>query len=457
MAAQRRTEPGRLLGRAQATARDWRLAGATVAALVAAFAATAPFASVPLGELPAFIPAYDTAVLVLSAITAVLLTTQYVELKDRSLLTLACGYAYLPPVIVGHALAFPDTWAPGQLVGGPQTTAWLWMAWHGVFPLFVCVYALRAGRERLQERPSLHGGPRTAAVAFAATLALGCAVVLLTMSPDAPLPSVMQGPYYASSATRWFPAASWAAYLLALGLLATRTRGRRVIDVWVGVTLVAGLIEVALGAVLIDGRYQVGFYVGRLYGLLAASLVLALLLRESFRLQAAMTRAWDALEASEEQFRRAMVDAPVPVIVLADDGQVLQVSHGWREAAGHAPSPGDGFDRQARRRLRRLFEGGLPSLEAEFDAEDGAGQVRRWCLTATCPGALRDGRRFAVGMAVDVTERRASEERLRRERLAALNLMEDALLARQESEAATAALQDAQRKLQELDRDGTEA
>ena len=39
----------------------------------------------------------------------------------------------------------------------------------------------------------------------------------------------------------------------------------------------------------------------------------------------------DVLRQTEEQFRRAIEDAPIPIIMHAEDGQVLQVSRTWTE------------------------------------------------------------------------------------------------------------------------------
>src|SRR5688572_19821759 len=39
--------------------------------------------------------------------------------------------------------------------------------------------------------------------------------------------------------------------------------------------------------------------------------------------------AEDALRRSEEQFRRAIVDAPIPILMHAEDGEVLALSHAW--------------------------------------------------------------------------------------------------------------------------------
>lgn len=51
-----------------------------------------------------------------------------------------------------------------------------------------------------------------------------------------------------------------------------------------------------------------------------------------------------ALRASEEQFRRAIEDAPIPVIMQAEDGQVLQISRTWTELTGYKPEELRTFD-----------------------------------------------------------------------------------------------------------------
>jgi hypothetical protein len=79
---------------------------------------------------------------VLDLITAVLLLAQFRQLKEHSFLLLACGFIFTPPVMAAHALSFPDAFIKGTLIGGSQTTAWLWMGWHGIFPLFIVGYAI---------------------------------------------------------------------------------------------------------------------------------------------------------------------------------------------------------------------------------------------------------------------------------------------------------------------------
>ncbi|MBX9585410.1 MAG: PAS domain S-box protein, partial [Gemmataceae bacterium] len=135
-------------------------------------------------------------------------------------------------------------------------------------------------------------------------------------------------------------------------------------------------------------------------------------------------RAEDDLRESEEQFRRAIEDAPIPVIMQAEDGEVLQVSNTWTELTGYALSDvptadawltrayGPGAD-AVRAHMHELFRGVRKSLDVEFALRTRSAGDRHWSFSASAPGALRDGRRFLVGMAVDVTARRKAEEAVR--------------------------------------------
>lgn len=135
-------------------------------------------------------------------------------------------------------------------------------------------------------------------------------------------------------------------------------------------------------------------------------------------------RAEDGVRASEEQFRRALEEAPIPVIMQAEDGQVLQLSRTWTELTGHELSDvptadawlsrayGPGAD-EVRAHMHELFKGVVKSLNVEFAIRPRSGADRHWSFSASAPGILRDGRRFMVGMAVDITERRLAEMAMR--------------------------------------------
>ena len=134
--------------------------------------------------------------------------------------------------------------------------------------------------------------------------------------------------------------------------------------------------------------------------------------------------AEDYVRQSEEQFRRAIEDAPIPVIMHAEDGEVLQVSRTWTELTGYSIEDAPTFDAwltraygegadAVREHVQELFKGDRRSLNIEFPVRTRAGGLRHWSFSASLPGTLRDGRRFIVGMALDITERKQKEAALR--------------------------------------------
>ena len=181
------------------------------------------------------------------------------------------------------------------------------MGWHTLFPAFVIAYAMLARRDRRQDVEPPANGRSDAVVALSTTILLALGVVAVTVFADSILPPLMLGSIYRSPESRAVLAVAWLAHAFALVALARTTRMRRLIDVWMAVTLVALMIDLALSALLVGGRYQLGFYLGRVYGLLAASFVLAALLREASALYG---KALKAVEVeARETLRRQLIAA----------------------------------------------------------------------------------------------------------------------------------------------------
>ncbi|BDU17068.1 PAS domain-containing protein [Lysobacter auxotrophicus] len=285
------------LGIALADSGDRRRAAWLAIVLVLAFAATAPFAARELPAVPTFVPAYDAAVMVLASIAALMLHAQYRDLHERGFLWLACGYLCSALFALLHGLSFPDAFVSGSLFGGTQTTVWLWIFWHGVAPLFVMAYVI-AGTVR----PG-NGAWPLHRIAYPATVALVAVIALALVRLDDRLPRLLANVEYRPITARLVGFTVWTAHLVAIALLIWRTRLRRLLDLWLCVTLLAAVIELALSGMLITARYQLGFYIGRIYGLIGTLVMLALLLRHALLLQARLVRAASALHDSERRYR----------------------------------------------------------------------------------------------------------------------------------------------------------
>jgi len=280
-----------------------RLALAVVLVSVAIFFAAAPFAKVPLTQIWAFIPIYESALVINDLITAVLLFGQFGFVRSRALCVLASGYLFTAFMTVAHALTFPGLFSPTGLLGaGPQSTAWLYMFWHGGFPLFVIAYALfkDEGREASQSRGRVRGAILSS---VATVLVVVCGLTLLATAGQASLPAIMRANQY-TPAMIVVVSSVWGLSLLALVTL-WRRRPHTVLDLWLMVVMCAWLFDIALAAVLNAGRFDLGFYAGRIYGLLAASFVLMVLLIENSQLYARLVETHDGERRERQRAQRA--------------------------------------------------------------------------------------------------------------------------------------------------------
>src|ERR1700751_2434414 len=183
-----------LLSAMPAPRRDRTAALAVVAVLAVLFAIAVPYAGTPLMQVPAFIASYQSAVTVNDLITAILLFSQFAVLRSRALLLLASGYLFTAPAALVHALTFPGLFAPtGLLGGGTQTTAWIYMIWHGMFPLFVLGYALTKNDAKPGRRFTV-GGAGLASV-LSVMAAVAATIWLATVHHDR-LPVLLSGGRY---------------------------------------------------------------------------------------------------------------------------------------------------------------------------------------------------------------------------------------------------------------------
>ena len=320
------------LSTAAPSAAQQRLALGVFGVSMALFIGAAPFARVPLSGEPAFLPGVQSAYVVVAATAAALLFGQYLLRPSVGMLTLVAGYLFAALMGTVHTAEFPRLFAPDGLFGNAyQGTAWLYFMWHGGYALFVLAYAGLGGAR---------GWPLASARARGlAWLALGLGVpalvALLTwaaVSPAAQLPALMQGN---ADASRKF-AVALLTWLLGAGALFAlwRKRPRALLDLWLLVAVSADMFDTALAAVLNHARFDLGWYAGRVYGLLAGAAVLLMVFYSNGSLYAQLAqlraaerqRARERLQESEGRFQATFEQAATGIALVAPDGHFLRVN-----------------------------------------------------------------------------------------------------------------------------------
>ena len=320
-----------------ATSRDRKAAIAVVGVSSVLFACAVPFAGVPLTPVPAFVASYQSALAVNDLITAILLFSQFAILRSHALLLLASGYLFTTAVAIVHGLTFPGLFAPaGLLNAGPQTTVWLYMIWHGGFPLLVLGYALLKDSDGGAKIRGSTGAAILGSV-IAVIVTISALTFIVTAAHDI-LPTLLRDGRYTAGLLGVVPAL-WLLSLAALLVLWFR-RPHSVIDVWLMVVLCAWLFDIALSAMFNVARFDLGFYAGRIYGLCAASFVLAVLLVDNVSLQAKMSvllkglRRQAAFDRDHHRERESLFSAVVEssndaIITKSLDATIT----GWNRAA----------------------------------------------------------------------------------------------------------------------------
>jgi PAS domain S-box-containing protein len=320
-----------------ASGKDRTAAVAIVVVSALLFACAVPFAGMPLAPVPAFVASYQSALAINDLITAVLLFSQFGVSRSRALLLLASGYLFTAIAAMVHALSFPGLFAPGGLLGaGTQTTVWLYMVWHGGFPLLVLGYA---GLKARDNGMRMHGSPGTAILlsVAAVVVAMTAFTAFVTVGHDF-LPVLLKNGHY-TPVMLGVVATVWCLSLAALAVLWFR-KPHSVLDIWLMVVLCAWLFDIAMSAILNVARFDLGFYLGRIYGLCAASFVLAVLLIDNVGLQAQLTRLLGKLrhQAASERNLRTERDRIFSAVVESSNDAIISQAldgtiTGWNGAA----------------------------------------------------------------------------------------------------------------------------
>jgi diguanylate cyclase (GGDEF)-like protein/PAS domain S-box-containing protein len=143
----------------------------------------------------------------------------------------------------------------------------------------------------------------------------------------------------------------------------------------------------------------------------------------------------EALKASELRFRRAIEEAPIPIMLHAEDGEVLSLSHTWKELTGYtiedtpttyewALKAYGAENPNVRKVIQSLYHLEERQYDGCFQVITKKGEVLQWDFYSAAMGKMQDGRNIAISVGIDITEKMKLDLELKDER----NLLRTTLL-----------------------------
>ncbi|MEG4066351.1 CHASE3 domain-containing protein [Microcoleus sp. Pol11C2] len=131
-----------------------------------------------------------------------------------------------------------------------------------------------------------------------------------------------------------------------------------------------------------------------------------------------------SLQLSEERFRRAIIEAPLPIMLHAENGEVLQINCAWTELSGYEyseiPTIEDWTEKAYHSRkslvqadIDRLHQLNARISEGEYMIATASGETRIWEFYSAPLGQLYDGRSLVISTALDITARKQAEAEIR--------------------------------------------
>lgn len=136
-------------------------------------------------------------------------------------------------------------------------------------------------------------------------------------------------------------------------------------------------------------------------------------------------KAKKELEESEQRFRSAVENSPIPTMMYAEDGTVLSISRAWCQITGYSKEELSTLNAWTDRaygkkgpaaveRINRLFDLDESINEGDISIRIKNGNLHIWDFSTAPLGTLPDGQRLLITMARDVTQQRADEQQLKK-------------------------------------------
>lgn len=294
-----------------------------------------PEARTTWGRVQAFLPAYQTAIILAYALTGYLMYGHYTATHARALLYLSGGFFYTAGIVCAQFMAFPGMFmAEGRLIGGPQTATWLWCLWHIGPVAGIFLYATSSHSDDVTQNDS------GLAVRFAAVVLglLAVSVAAVTVFHDF-LPVLDDNGDYHRITTSGIAPAIQLAIGVTLFMLWRTGKFRTELNLWLAVALVALVFDDTITMVG-STRLSAGWYVGRFNALVSAGVILMVYVHELTRVYQKVAADARRLAVSNSQLETEVGQARLDALTgLPGRGLFIELANqlGGREhARGHA-------------------------------------------------------------------------------------------------------------------------
>ncbi|WP_437661425.1 PAS domain S-box protein [Sorangium sp. So ce1182] len=130
------------------------------------------------------------------------------------------------------------------------------------------------------------------------------------------------------------------------------------------------------------------------------------------------------LQESEERLRRAVMAAPFPMTIHAEDGQIITMNRAWLALSGYTreevPTVAAWTERAygprkdvVRAAIQAIYGMEGTPIESEFTVTTASGDRRTWVFSGAPLGKDAAGRRLVISAAHDITERKQIADALR--------------------------------------------
>lgn len=147
------------------------------------------------------------------------------------------------------------------------------------------------------------------------------------------------------------------------------------------------------------------------------------------------------LRESERRFRNAIRNAPNPIMIHAEDGEIIEVNDAWLNGTGYTrdelhtvsdwvklahPQAVNNVEKQP----KTNFSDALKGHDGEFPVRTKSGDRLHWYFSSAPLGNLPDGRVIATTVVIDITNRVRAEEEKRQyyDRIIALSEIDQVIV-----------------------------